>query len=174
MSTDLLEDDRKGAILSDDGGGPDGQGKYRYRLWRTWDTGLPTAAFVMLNPSTADATADDQTLRRCIDFAKRWGYGRVELGNLFAYRASEPSELWNRTDIVGPENDRYLREMLTGDVLPVAAWGAYGDKLGRASDVSARFDVDWVCLGTTHSGQPRHPLYLPADTSPEPWEASER
>lgn len=157
-----LVDDRRGAVFSDDR-------EYRYRLWRTWNVDLPTAVFIMLNPSTADETEDDQTLRRCIDYAKRWGYGRLEVGNLFARTAKDPSELWSKLDPVGPENDEHLEEILDGNVLPVAAWGAYGDKRGRADEVARRFDVEWFCLGTTHSGQPVHPLRQPSDAELRRW-----
>lgn len=63
-------------------------GKYRYRLSRIWEPGRPVATFVMLNPSTADATNDDATIRKCMGFARRWNLGGIHVGNLFAYRAS--------------------------------------------------------------------------------------
>ncbi|GHX72979.1 hypothetical protein VCSRO16_3593 [Vibrio cholerae] len=62
--------------------------KYRYALWRTWDSDKPFAMFIGLNPSTADEKNDDPTLRRCINFAKSWGYGGVCMANLFAFRAT--------------------------------------------------------------------------------------
>ena len=61
-------------------------GKYRYRLSRIWDDKKPLVLFIMLNPSTADAEQDDPTIRRCIAFAKNWGYGGFMAGNLFAFR----------------------------------------------------------------------------------------
>src|SRR5207237_5457574 len=63
--------------------------RYRYRLWRRWDAARPVVAFVMVNPSTADAGRDDPTIRRCIGFARSWGYGRLEVVDLFAYRGTD-------------------------------------------------------------------------------------
>ena len=88
----------------------DPTGLYRYSLYRGWETNAPKRiAFVMLNPSRADATNDDPTLCRCISFARSWGYGSLEVVNLFAYRASKPEELKTVTDPVGSENDRYIQ-----------------------------------------------------------------
>lgn len=66
--------------------------RYRFSLWRIWDEALPYALFIGLNPSTADETANDPTITRCINFAKDWGYGGIYMANLFAYRATDPSE----------------------------------------------------------------------------------
>ena len=67
---------------------------YRYVLWRELDAANPRyALFIGLNPSTADEVADDPTIRRCKDFARRWGYGAVCVANLFAYRATKPAKL---------------------------------------------------------------------------------
>src|ERR1700691_893264 len=53
--------------------------RYRYALWREWGVlpGMPDKGYVLfvgLNPSTADETRDDATIRRCIAFAQAWGY----------------------------------------------------------------------------------------------------
>ena len=66
---------------------------YRYELWRIWDEALPVCMFIGLNPSTADETVDDPTIRRCINFAKEWGYGQLVMTNLFAFRATKPAEM---------------------------------------------------------------------------------
>ena len=81
---------------------------YRYALSRVWAADKPYALFIGLNPSTADETLDDPTIRRCIDFAKRWGYGGLVMANLFAYRATNPSEMKAATDPVGVANDEWL------------------------------------------------------------------
>ncbi len=95
-------------VYSRTGADFDGTGAYRYSLWREWDSRRPIVAFVMLNPSTADAAKDDPTIRRCASFARSWGYGSLEVVNLFAYRASEPKRLRQTPDPIGPANDDYL------------------------------------------------------------------
>ncbi len=140
-------------------------GSYRYRLWRTLEEVRTTkrVLFVMLNPSTADEHRDDPTLRRCIGFAKQWGFRRVDVCNLFAYRSSSPRVLRTAVDPVGPLNDGVLREVAAEAALTVVAWGADG-KLGRRGDYVAATVLRkraLYCLGRTRSGEPRHPLYVP-------------
>src|SRR3954454_15761859 len=90
-------------------------GRYRYLLSRQVGPGLRTATFIMLNPSTADATNDDPTIRRCIGFARQWGCGRLAVLNLFAVRATDPAEMKRADDPVGPENrDWFDRHLLEG------------------------------------------------------------
>ena len=84
---------------------------YRYVLWREWDVLNPTyAMFVGLNPSTADEMADDPTIRRYIDYAKRWDYGALCMANLFAYRATAPTVMKAVSQPIGVENDRSMAE----------------------------------------------------------------
>src|ERR1043165_512870 len=123
----------------------------------------------MLNPSVADATRDDPTLRRCLSFARAWGFGGLRLVNLFAGRATKPRELFTKfDDPIGPENDAVLQSgSLFQDV--ILGWGANGSTLGRAADVLtllASIGVKPKCLGLTKHGQPKHVLYLPADARP--------
>lgn len=141
-------------------------GQYRYALTRRWGE-APSLRFVMLNPSTADASLDDPTIRRCMGFAKRDGYGGLVVLNLYAYRATNPKALLTCADAVGPGNDDMLRAHLRSSVgvgrPVVAAWGANA-RLDRWDQVLALASgVDWRCLGTTKSGAPRHPLYLSGD-----------
>lgn len=141
---------------------------YRYALARPLGDGA-TVTFVMLNPSTADATTDDPTIRRCIRFATTWGFGRLEVVNLYALRATDPAELWCAADPVGPDNDTHLaRAMATADLV-VAAWGARRPPghAERVDLVLGRASVH--CLGRNRDGSPRHPLYVPAGTPPTPW-----
>ena len=137
--------------------------RYRYRLWRRWDPVRPVVAFVMLNPSTADARHDDPTIRRCVGFARRWGYGGIEVVNLYSYRATDPRALRTVPDPVGPGNRRHIRRALRRAALVVLAWGANarGDGLGTVAQAH--------CLGLTRAGQPRHPLYLRRDVQPRPY-----
>ncbi|MFC7231619.1 DUF1643 domain-containing protein [Saliphagus sp. GCM10025308] len=162
----ILRDDRNGAVFSDDS-------VYRYRLWRTWDTSKPTLAFLMLNPSTADATEDDPTIRRCLGFAKEWDYGSLAVVNLFALRSPDPAALREHADPVGPENDDHLQAVCEEVETVVAAWGANGSLQGRASEVARLLEGNLHALDTTKNGHPVHPLYQPADAEPELWSASE-
>lgn len=144
-------------------------GLYRYWLERRWGRTAPQV-FVMLNPSTADASVDDPTIRRCIAFAKREGAGGLIVVNLFALRATDPSALDNHADPVGPANVENLGLALIGAVAigrpVICAWGANKNAgpagmrlLARANDLGAAL----VCLGLTKDGQPRHPLYVKGD-----------
>ena len=135
-------------------------GKYRYHLQRVWDKELPRVCYIMLNPSTADAEKDDATIRRCIGFAKSWGYGGIDVVNLYAYRATQPSELWKVVDPVGPDNDIWLRRMCAKlEVsLVVAAWGC------NAKSERVRQVFILLPFAIHQIGQyafPRHPLRLP-------------
>ncbi|MEX0803603.1 MAG: DUF1643 domain-containing protein [Candidatus Binatia bacterium] len=136
---------------------------YRYNLTRTWDSTLPKILFVGLNPSTADDKSDDPTVRRCIGFAEKWGYGGLVLVNLFAYRATDPAELAKVEDPVGPDNDGWIARQRTRVDCVVSAWGNHGNFMSRD-----RIVLDCLgkvqCLGITKTGCPRHPLYLSATT----------
>lgn len=154
----LTAETNSGAIISK-------CGQYRYLLWRVWDESKPYVGWVMLNPSTADATQDDPTIRRCIGFTKAWGYGGIRVANLYAYRAAKPSELWKQDDPYGPDNARYLRMLREGCPLVVAAWGANADP-GDARR-AVRELAPLFALGLTKHGQPRHPLYVAGGTMPE-------
>ena len=147
----------------------DASGVYRYRLSRQWAAGGPTVVFVMLNPSAADAVRDDPTICRCIGLARSWGFGRLEVVNLFAYRSSSPDALRAVSDPIGPENDDHLRAATAGEALVVAAWGNVGALRGRDRAVREMLGLQALhCLGVTLRGQPRHPLYVRGDTQPIP------
>ncbi len=156
---------RSAARLSDDN-------LYRYWLRREWDSGSTTCRWIMLNPSTADATLDDPTIRRVIDFSRRWGHGAADVYNLFALRSPKPVALYNGCDAVGPDNDAALLTM-AGEVGPVVvAWGTHGGHKGRNVAVLrllVEAGVKPLCLGTTKDGHPKHPLFVPADTTPTPF-----
>ena len=145
-------------------------GDYRYWLLRVWDRSLRTLPIVMLNPSTADASKDDPTIRRCISFAKREGFGGIRVVNLFAYRATSPDDMKAAADPYGPEGNAVLGEifMVAGmtDTPVLAAWGANGDHLRRAERIklsAKHWGARLVCFGTTKDGHPRHPLYVAGD-----------
>jgi hypothetical protein len=136
---------------------------YRYALWRRWSD-APPVLFVMLNPSTADESQDDPTIRRCISFAKQWGHGGIIVGNLFAFRSPYPRDLQTTTDPIGPENNHWLERLAKQSDAVVGAWGNHGRLMNRGQGVAALFP-SMLCLGLTKLGQPRHPLYVPATTS---------
>jgi hypothetical protein len=159
---------RRDAVISSDG-------LYRYRLGREWDVSLPRLTFIMLNPSTADATLDDPTIRRCMGFAKREGKGGIYVYNLYAFRATKPTDMLNAADPVGPENNRMLEEAfgyaITTHTPLVAAWGANA-RQDRVLDVLEMAEQSYAQLssfGVTKHGHPKHPLYLPGDAELELW-----
>lgn len=141
-------------------------GLYRYRLDRRWADG-PACCFIMLNPSTADAEVDDPTIRRCIGFAKREGCGRLIVVNLFAYRATDPSELVTVDNPVGGvEAEReFYRAVQETDGPLIAAWGGWESKRhpNPGMHTAHRYRDRLMCLGKTKGGSPRHPLYIRAD-----------
>ena len=179
----------KGALISRDG-------RYRYRLWREWrlstlfarwnwwrdETGQPvldgsghpigepkTCLFVMLNPSTADGDVDDPTIRRCVGFALRLKYERLEVVNLFAYRATSPRDLMALNDIdepVGIDNQRHVETAALSADRIICAWGAHGAHLDQDETVFGWLPLHKpkFCFGLpTKAGAPRHPLYLAAN-----------
>lgn len=148
--------------------------RYRYTLTRRWALSGETVAFIMLNPSTADETADDPTVRRCRGFAAAWGCGAVLVLNLFALRATDPGELWKPYAApVGPDNDaEILAALEQHDVrLVVAAWGAWKAKRfrEREREFLEAFPRPLYVLALTKDGHPRHPLYLRGTSRPTPW-----
>jgi hypothetical protein len=142
--------------------------RYRYWLTRIWVPALPGVCWVMLNPSTADAERDDPTIRRCVRFSRRWGFGGLVVVNLFAWRAKRPAELSAIDDPVGEDNDASLLEHAGGRTV-IAAWGNHGALLGRAKTVLQLLAGSRIrCLGVTAAGQPRHPLYVAGDSATLP------
>ena len=140
--------------------------EYRYLLGRCWDGTLPSVLFICLNPSTADETTDDPTVRRCVGFAKTWGFGSVVIANLFALRSTDPFGLRSHPNPIGSENDEVLTRIGEACASIVFAWGCHGGLLGRDQAMSQMYPEAY-CLGKTKDGHPRHPLYLPANTQPK-------
>ena len=156
-------------------------GTFRYRLSRWgWADGellspedwAGSVTFVMLNPSAADAAVDDPTVRRCIAFARRWRKRRLEVVNLFAFRATDPNVLAQAEFPIGPLNDGHLLDACAGGALVVAAWGDMGTLRDRDQEVMSRFSslgISPMCLGVTKTKQPFHPLYRRADSELVPY-----
>lgn len=148
--------------------------RYRYALWRTWDPSKPTIGFIGLNPSTADHTMDDPTIRRCIGFGRSLGFGGLLMLNCLAYRATDPRVVMNDrlmgVDVIGPENDAYLAMLVPTCAQVVACWGGHmATLMGREKVVSAMFPGRLYCFGKTEGGYPRHPLYLRKDAQLQPF-----
>lgn len=133
---------------------------YRYFLSRSWGEGK-TISFIGLNPSIADAYRDDPTIRRCVQFAKNMGGGRLFMVNIFAYRSTDPKGLHACSDPVGPENDDWLEYAVRHSDIVVAAWGNHGLIAGRGQVVAERYSGLLFALRVTSQGQPGHPLYVP-------------
>ena len=136
--------------------------KYRYVLSRTWDSKKKTILFIGLNPSTADEQIDDPTIRRCINYAQNWGYGSLLMVNLFAYRATMPTELKKVKNPIGNDNDLHIKELIKKVDLAVAAWGNEGSLLNRDKEIK-KIIPNLMCLKINKSGQPAHPLYQKKD-----------
>lgn len=139
--------------------------QYRYRVWRRWIPSGSTALFIGLNPSTADESQDDPTLRRCREFAKSWGYGGFTIVNLFAYRATDPTILLKVEDPVGPRNDAWIKKCAKASDIVIAAWGNHGLHAGRGKTVR-KLIPEMYCLRINRTGEPAHPLYLPKTLKP--------
>ncbi|SUN81106.1 Uncharacterized protein conserved in bacteria [Streptococcus milleri] len=141
---------------------------YRYKLSRTWDSTKPTILFIGLNPSIADENIDDPTITRCINFAKDWGYGTLLMANLFAFRSTYPKDIYLIDDPIGKDNDHYLLECVTQSDLIVACWGNNGTYMNREK-VIKELVPNLYCLQKNKNGTPHHPLRLPRNIDPVPF-----
>lgn len=154
---------------------------WRYALWRKWDSSLPPLMVVGLNPSTADETVDDPTVRRCLGYAREWGFGSLRMLNAFSYRATDPSDMFEALAHMKPSvmnasnavNLDYLETLAWATVKQngavLAAWGNHGAWMGQdalVTEAITRKGVGVACLGKTNTGQPKHPLYLRRDAKP--------
>ena len=139
--------------------------RYRYSLSRIWDQSKPGVQFVLLNPSTADEKDDDPTVRRCVGFAKRWGYGFLEIRNIFSLRCTNPINLRCAARPIG---ENKIEDILTSlsvfsfDKI-VFGWGVHGKLMNRGQNVinsTTKRGMPIYCFGFTKNEQPKHPLYL--------------
>jgi len=129
---------------------------YRYQLLRSWDEENPKILFIMLNPSTADEFVEDPTIRRVVNYAKDWGYGGVYVGNLYAFRSTDPKGLKCIADPVGPENITHIQTLISLVDKVIYAWG------------NEQKEPEWLkkivetpyCIEISKKGIPKHPLYL--------------
>jgi len=149
--------------------------KYRYWLQRRNTHGEGWCVFCLLNPSTADETHSDPTLRRCVDFSLQWGYEGLIIVNLFSAVSTDPDELMEMDDPVGRLNKGallYACEVAKRGGVFVAGWGSH--VMGRSASSTVlklirEQKVQIKCLGTTREHMPRHPLYLASETELEPY-----
>lgn len=152
----------KSAVLSE-------CGRYRYALTRKWDNDLPELCFIMLNPSTAGSYQDDPTIRRCLRFAQDMGYGRLDVVNLFALRATDPCRLESTPNPIGLHNNTWILNHARAAQDVICAWGTRGMLFNRGIDVERLLKnagVRLSALRITKNGEPAHPLYLPASLRP--------
>ncbi len=163
------EPESGGAVISD-------CGLYRYSLWRRLAESLePVVTWILLNPSTADAKTNDATLTRVIRFSAKWGFGKLNVVNLYALRSTDPIKIRLAEDPVGPENDEAIKSCVSEAQRIVCGWGTYGSCTTRRSkreqavrsileDARQNTDVMVGHLGLTLHGCPGHPLYLRTTT----------
>lgn len=143
---------------------------YRYRLSRIWDMTAHALPIIMLNPSTADHELDDPTIKTCMRFARRDGFGGINVANLLARRSPHPSTIlaYKRMgdDVNGPENDQAIRDMFENarhNGLPIwAAWGNGGlnhpERLRFIAGLARETQVEIVHAGLSNVEMPKHPL----------------
>lgn len=142
--------------------------RFRYELIRQWDSNNRSVAFILLNPSTADSAEDDNTIRRCVGFAQRWGYGGIVIYNLYAYRTRYPQELKAARYPVGPDNDTWLKKLADSRMDIVAAWGVHAQN-DRVQDVVKLINRPMMCISVNADGSPSHPLMLSYQTQRRAW-----
>lgn len=145
--------------------------RHRLRLWRTWAYGRGTCVFCMLNPSTADAETLDRTVAKCVRYAEAWGFGRLEVVNLFAFRGTNPDDLLPLFvhDRIGEGNDAAILAACQGADRVIAAWGVHKAIGDRALDVLRMIRGAGVGVHALHlakGGAPGHPLYLDGELRP--------
>jgi hypothetical protein len=165
-STDI----QRTAEVSDDGA-------YRYSLGRAWDTTLPNATFVLLNPAgidpDADTVYDDAETQKCMSFAQNWHCGSITLVYIYGLRAVTADDLFSAQDPIGPENDAFLSaaaaQAAADATFLVGGWGSLVTP-DRLAQVLAMPGMDRVTdLACTPDGQPRDPLQLRTNLKPKVW-----
>ena len=145
---------KKSAIISD-------CNKYRYELHREWDKKKGKVLFVMLNPSTACGVTDDLTTIRCMNFAKKWGYGGIMIGNIYPFRAKRPKHLnkWLNEGIEMYDsrfqNMIHVKRLAQQADMIVCAWGCNHKGIPEMLEYTSGLHYLELCDdGIT----PKHPL----------------
>lgn len=151
-----IDNEPSGAVFTDDR-------THRLYLWRRWNIEQPWVMFIGLNPSTADERLNDPTVRRCIGFAERWGYGGLFMCNVFSLVSSDPKKL-NKEIPIARGCHLAMRVIRTRCIEAIAAWGSLIIQVRDGEERVKRIKQDLSplsCLGLTNGGHPQHPLYLP-------------
>ena len=149
--------------------------EYRYRLDRVWEPKKKTAMFVLMNPSTAEADIDDNTIAKCCRFATAWGYGGIVVANTFAYRCTDQKRLVEHLDPVGPDNDTHILRMAREASVVIFAYGKPRHKHLRSrgrevADMLVKNGIKPHVLKLSNDGTPCHPLYLLETLRPVLWQ----
>lgn len=143
--------------------------KWRYTLWRQWnfpeDRPVKSIAFIGLNPSTADEEVEDNTVRRCINFSKDWGFDRYYMLNAYASRDTDPAGMKRAQEPIGEGNDEALARIAASVEMIIGAWGSHCTR-ERQKAVCEVVGRKIYCLGWTDGGFPRHPLFMPKIACP--------
>lgn len=146
---------------------------HRYLLSRDFGSGSGTLHFLMLNPSGATSDRNDATVNKCERYAQRWGYRHLLITNAFAAMCRYPADLAEFADPVGTDNNHYILRAISQADRTVCAWGDGGAYLNRSHElrqILARYPL--YALRVNASGEPAHPLYLPAVLTPQPYNYS--
>ena len=148
---------------------------YRYSLTRIWDPTKEKVVFICLNPSTADEMYNDNTVKKCIKFAKSWHggkYGMIEMVNLFSYCGTEFYKIKHVNDPIGPETNDYIVDAAKSAGLVIVAWGENGTYKNRYKEVLSLLESENIevhCLDVLRYGQPKHPLFANGRLEPTPY-----
>jgi len=150
--------------------------RYRWSLWRMWDTTIAPVTFCMLNPSTADATKNDPTVERCERRARMMGFGGIVVVNIFGLRSTDPRGLYEADDPIGTHNLDAIMHAVAESDMAVLGWGDHGRHMNRGQNVLTMLRGEGHGpklhhLGLNKSGEPRHPLYVSYNVSPRRWVA---
>jgi hypothetical protein len=143
--------------------------KYRYLLTRRWDMKGKTVLFIGLNPSTADENADDATIRRLTDYAKKWGYSGFKIINLYALVAKNRQMLGKVDDPVGPNNLEFMMRYRNKKMV-VFMWGCSEYITEGATMWAKSVFINAYCFGQNKDGHPLHPLFLHSNLQPKKFE----
>lgn len=137
---------------------------HRLTLSREWGGTGGIVNWIMLNPSTANDLMDDPTIRKCVGFSKRWGFGKLTVSNLFTFRATDPKDLRicaknDYARAVGLADGALIEQSASAHLI-IVAWGTHGNLYRRADDVLLRVlpRASLYCIGLTKDGHPKHPV----------------